>query len=49
MKIYKIICAETGTVIETFQSYDEALDALNRYEYEDTKEGIYTENFYAII
>jgi len=49
MKIYKIICKENGNVIDTFQSYDEALDALSEYEYQDSKEGIFIENFYEII
>ena len=40
MKIYKIICAETGTVIETFHSYDEALDALKQKIYDDVLSNI---------
>lgn len=49
MKNYKIVCKETGSVIETFQTFEEARDALSEYEYQDSKDGIFTENFYEII
>ncbi|CAB4204165.1 hypothetical protein UFOVP1384_32 [uncultured Caudovirales phage] len=49
MKTFKIVCKETGSIIETFHSLDEAQDALSEYEYQDSKNGVFTEDFYEII
>ena len=39
---------ETGTFIEAFDSYHEAVDAIKRYEESDKEEGTYTEDFYEV-
>ena len=49
MKNYKIVCKETGSVIETFATYEEAQSSLSEYEYQDSKDGVFTEDFYEII
>ena len=33
MKTFKIVCKETGSVIETFATYDEAQSNLSEFEY----------------
>nr|DAF79765.1 MAG TPA: YaiA protein [Caudoviricetes sp.] len=40
---------ETGTFIEEFNSYEEALDAISNYEQEDKNNGDYEENFYSVV
>lgn len=40
---------ETGTIIEEFNSYEEALDAISDYEQEDKNNGDYEENFYSVV
>ena len=49
MKNYKIVCKETGSVIDTFQTFDDALNSLSEYEYQDSMNGIFVEDFYEII
>jgi hypothetical protein len=49
MKNYKIVCKETGSVIETFATYEEAQTSLSEFEYQDSNNGIFVEDFYEII
>jgi hypothetical protein len=49
MKFFKIVCKETGSVIETFATYDEAQSGLSEFEYQDSNNGIFVEDFYEII
>jgi hypothetical protein len=49
MKTYKIVCKETGSIIETFATYEEAQSALFKFEYQDFKDGIFSKDFYEII
>ena len=49
MKTYKIVCKETGSVIETFATYEETQSSLSEFEYQDSNNGIFVENFYEII
>ena len=39
---------EAGNIIEGFDTYEEALSAIEKYENEDKKDGTFTENFYEI-
>lgn len=47
--VYVLRCRESGDPIDWFDSYDEARNTLNDFEYSDTEEGIYEENFYEIV
>ena len=49
MKTYKIVCKETGNIIDTFQTFDEAQTSLSEFEYQDSMNGIFIEDFYEII
>lgn len=40
---------ETGNKIDSFRSFDAALEAIKGYEEEDRKNGEFTENFYDIV
>lgn len=48
-KKYIIQDRETGTFIDEFNSYTEALKGLEEFENDDKKEGIYTPDFYEIV
>jgi hypothetical protein len=48
-KKYIIQDSETGTFIDEFGTYQEALKALQEYENEDKQEGVYTPDFYEIV
>ena len=48
MKIYTAD-KETGTFIEEFDSIKKANDAIERYEVEDKKEGIFKPDFYDVV
>ena len=39
---------ETGTTIDEFQTREEALKAIAKYEKDDKDDGTYTDGFYAI-
>lgn len=39
---------ETGTTIDEFQTREEALEAITKYEQADKDDGTYTDGFYAI-
>ena len=39
---------ETGTIIDNFNTYEEALLAIEKYEAQDVLDGNYSENFYEI-
>lgn len=39
---------EAGNRIECFDTKEEAMEAIERYEQEDREEGIYTQNFYCV-
>lgn len=39
---------ETGTIIDLFATEQDALDAIDTYEADDRKEGIYTADFYEV-
>lgn len=39
---------ETGTTIDEFQTREEALEAIMKYEQADKDDGTYTDGFYAI-
>ena len=40
---------ETGTLIDEFGTYEEALNAITEYEREDKEDGLYTPRFYDIV
>ena len=40
---------ETGTEIDIFSTLEEAEKALEQYEDDDIKEGVYTADFYEIV
>ncbi len=48
MKMY-VGCAETGDLIEEVSSYDEGIRLIMQYEQEDMKNGLYEEDFYAVL
>lgn len=39
---------EAGNVIDRFESYEKAIQALRQYEESDKEEGIYTPDFYEV-
>ena len=49
MKKYIIQDRETGTFIDQFNTYQEALTELERYENEDKQDGTFTPDFYEIV
>jgi len=46
---YYTCCRETGDVIDVFNTYEEALHAVEEYEIADREEKTYTPDFYEII
>lgn len=48
MKKYAVQCYETGTIIDVFNTREEAVEALREYEESDMNEGIYEAGFYEI-
>ena len=46
---FYVCCFENGDVIDEFNTYEEAVDAMIAYEESDMEEGIYTPGFYEII
>jgi hypothetical protein len=46
--LFEIRDRQGGNVIDSFDSLEAAMYALNEYEEADKLEGIYTENFYEI-
>jgi hypothetical protein len=48
-KNFSIACSQTGVIIETFATLDQAKNTLNEFEKQDTKDGIYELDFYEII
>ena len=40
---------ETGTFIDAFDTIEEALEAIEKYEEEDRENGDYTEDFYDVV
>lgn len=40
---------ETGTKIDSFDTFDDALDAIYEYEKEDKNEGVFEYDYYSII
>ena len=49
MKTYTIQDRETGNIIETRLTEQEAKEMLIKFENTDKKEGTYSENFYEIV
>ena len=49
MKKFKIQDREAGNEIDVFESYEEAKAALEEYEAQDKKDGIYEPDFYEIV
>ena len=49
MSVYAIQDKETGTRIDIFDTPEEAERALEKYEEDDMKEGVYTSDFYEIV
>ena len=49
MSVYAIQDKETGTRIDIFGTLEEAEKALEEYENDDMKEGVYTSDFYEIV
>lgn len=49
MKKYIIRDREAGNEIDNFDTYEEAVEELIRYEEEDKAEGTYEEDFYEIV
>lgn len=48
MKYYAVTCHETGTIIDVFDTREEAVEALQSYEEQDMEEGIYEAGFYNV-
>lgn len=48
MRVYTA-CRETGTLIDEFNTVEEALEEIKRYEIIDKKDGIYESNFYDVV
>lgn len=48
MKIYTAD-REAGNKIEEFETIEEAKKAIEQYEADDKKDGIYTPNFYDVV
>lgn len=48
MKIYTAD-REAGNKIEEFETIEEAKKAIEQYEADDRKDGIYTPNFYDVV
>ena len=40
---------ETGTIIDEFNTIEEAMAAIEKYEIEDMNEGVYEDDFYDIV
>lgn len=40
---------ETGTIIDAFDTVEDALSAIEQYESSDKKDGTYEDNFYDIV
>jgi len=47
--IYIIRDKEAGNIIDKFDTYEEAVKELTKYEAEDKANGTYTDDFYEII
>lgn len=47
--MYAIQDRETGTRIDIFGTLEEAKKALEEYENDDMKDGVYTPDFYEIV
>lgn len=47
--MYAIQDRETGTMIDIFGTLEEAEKALEEYESDDMKDGVYTPDFYEIV
>ena len=48
-KVYVIRDRECGNIIDDFDTYEEALARLEKYEAEDKKDNIYVPDFYEIV
>ena len=49
MKKYYTADREAGNLIEAFNTYEEAKQAILAYEEQDKADGTYEENFYAVV
>lgn len=47
--MYSTANAETGTIIDTFSTMEEAQEAIASYEAQDKEDGTYEEDWYEII
>jgi hypothetical protein len=47
-KSFYITCRESGSVLESKNTYAEAVDLIDEYEQEDINNGDWVANFYAI-
>jgi len=48
MKYYAVTCYDTGTIIDVFDTREEAVEALQSYEEQDIEEGIYEAGTYYV-
>lgn len=48
MKKYYTADRETGTIIDEFNTIEDAMVAIKQYEIQDIKEGFYEDNFYEV-
>jgi hypothetical protein len=48
-KKYYTAARETGDIIDEFDTYEEAEEAIREYEEEDKEDGTYEDNFYDIV
>lgn len=48
MTYYAVTCYETGTIIDAFNTREEAVEALQSYEEQDIEEGIYEAGTYYV-
>ncbi|MBQ0099361.1 MAG: hypothetical protein KBS91_02300 [Firmicutes bacterium] len=45
---YFTVCKQNNQVIDEFNTYEEAVDEIKRYEQEDKNDGVYEEDFYDV-
>ena len=46
---FATVARETGSIIERLLSYEEAEQRIEEYEYDDKRDGYYSEDFYEIL
>lgn len=49
MKNFWTACRETGDLIDCFSTYEDAINAIEKYEEEDRADNDYIEDFYDVV